>query len=93
MSEKTEIYFGKDARDILNAHTQILGMHYRALACHCECLGMNAENMQAAESRIRDTDMAYEMSKFTKDQILVQSATAMLAQANAQPQLILRLLQ
>ena len=53
MNEKTEIYFGKDTRDILNAHTQILGMHYRALACHCECLGMNAENMQAACANTR----------------------------------------
>lgn len=48
--------------------------------------------MQAAESRIRDTDMALEMSNFTKDQILTQTATAMLAQANQQPQLILQLL-
>lgn len=51
-----------------------------------------AENLQAAESRIRDTDMAYEMSNFVKNNILTQAATAMLAQANTQPQQILQLL-
>jgi len=50
------------------------------------------ENMQAAESRIRDTDMAEQMSQFIKSQILTQSATAMLAQANQKPQLMLQLL-
>ena len=54
---------------------------------------MNAyENTQASESRIRDTDMAEEMIGFTKNQILTQSATAMLAQANVIPQSILQLL-
>lgn len=51
-----------------------------------------AENLQAAESRIRDVDMAKEMMEFTKNNILVQSATAMLAQANQQPQSVLQLL-
>ena len=51
-----------------------------------------AENTQAAESRIRDTDMAKEMSKFTKDNILTQAAQAMLAQANQLPQQVLQLL-
>jgi flagellin len=50
------------------------------------------ENIQAAESRIRDTDMAVEMSKYVKDQILAQTNTSMLAQANLKPQLVLRLL-
>lgn len=49
------------------------------------------ENMQAAESRIRDTDIAEQMVEFTKNQILVQTATAMLAQANLQPQSVLQL--
>jgi flagellin len=48
--------------------------------------------MQASESRIRDTDMASEMVDFTKNSILVQSATAMLAQANTRPQIVLQLL-
>jgi flagellin len=51
------------------------------------------QNVQAAESVIRDTDMAYEMTQFTKYQILQQAGTAMLAQANQAPQSILRLLQ
>lgn len=55
---------------------------------------MNAyENIQASESRIRDADMAEEMSRFTTKQILVQSGTAMLAQANVKSQGIMRLLQ
>ena len=51
-----------------------------------------AENLQAAESRIRDVDMAYEMMTFTKFQILQQASTAMLAQANLAPQSVLQLL-
>jgi len=51
-----------------------------------------AENLQAAESRIRDVDMASEMVDYVKNQILVQSGTAMLAQANTQPQSVLQLL-
>jgi flagellin len=50
------------------------------------------ENTQAAESRIRDTDMAQQMSDYVKNQILAQSNTSMLAQANLKPQLVLRLL-
>ena len=50
------------------------------------------ENLQAAESRIRDTDMAEQMSQFVRSQILTQAATAMLAQANQKPQLMLQLL-
>jgi len=49
------------------------------------------ENMQASESRIRDTDIAEQMVEFTKNQILVQSGTAMLAQANLLPQSVLQL--
>lgn len=55
-------------------------------------LDTSAENMAAAESRIRDLDMAAEMTKFTSSNILVQAATAMLAQANAAPQSVLQLL-
>lgn len=55
-------------------------------------LGTTAENLQAAESRIRDVDMAKEMSEFTKNGILQQAAQAMLAQANQQPQGVLQLL-
>jgi flagellin len=54
-------------------------------------LAVGAENLQAAESLIRDTDMAAQMVEFVKDRILVQSSTAMLAQANTKPQTILQL--
>ncbi|MNV89975.1 Flagellar filament 33 kDa core protein [compost metagenome] len=50
------------------------------------------ENLSASESRIRDADMATEMTAFTKNQILVQAGTAMLAQANSAPQAVLKLL-
>ncbi len=55
-------------------------------------LNTSAENLQAAESRIRDADMAQEMIKYSSSQILVQSGTSMLAQANTQPQSVLSLL-
>ncbi len=51
-----------------------------------------SENLTAAESRIRDVDIAVEMMEFTKYQILSQASTAMLAQANAKPQAVLQLL-
>mgnify|MGYP001013611252 CR=1 FL=1 len=56
-------------------------------------LSTTAENLTASESRIRDVDMAKEMMEFTKNSILQQAATAMLAQANQQPQGVLQLLQ
>ncbi|CAM3692796.1 flagellin [Cohnella lubricantis] len=56
-------------------------------------LGTTSENLQAAESRIRDTDMASEMMSYTKFNILQQASTAMLAQANQAPQGVLQLLQ
>jgi len=55
-------------------------------------LSTSAENLTAAESRIRDVDIAVEMMTFTKYQILGQASTAMLAQANAKPQAVLQLL-
>jgi len=55
-------------------------------------LGATSENLSAAESRIRDTDMAKEMMGFTKNNILMQAAQSMLAQANQQPQGVLQLL-
>ncbi|NMM54303.1 flagellin N-terminal helical domain-containing protein [Paenibacillus aquistagni] len=55
-------------------------------------LGVNAENLSASESRIRNADMAKEMTDLTRNQILVQAGTAMLAQANSAPQSVLKLL-
>jgi len=54
-------------------------------------LRIAAQNLTASESRIRDTDMAKEISEFTKNQVLLQTGTAMLAQANQIPQIILSL--
>jgi flagellin len=69
-----------------------LGAYQNRLEHAARGLAVGAENMQASESRIRDADMAKEMVEFVKDSILVQSATAMLAQANTRPQVVLRLL-
>lgn len=55
-------------------------------------LRVSTENIQAAESRIRDTDMAAEMTKLNKDKIISQAGNAMLAQANTTPQSVLQLL-
>ena len=55
-------------------------------------LRVSGENLQAAESRIRDADMASEMVKFSKDRIISESGTSMLAQANTAPQSVLQLL-
>lgn len=55
-------------------------------------LGVTAENLSASESRIRNADMAKEMTDFTRNQILVQAGTSMLAQANSMPQNVLKLL-
>ncbi|MGE0307550.1 MAG: flagellin [Acidimicrobiia bacterium] len=55
-------------------------------------LQVATENVMASESRIRDTDMAMEMTNFTRNQILMQAGTAMLGQANQLPQSVLRLL-
>lgn len=57
-----------------------------------ENLNVTEENLAASESRIRDTDMASEFAKYTKDQILIQSAQSMLAQANQVPQNVLTLM-
>ncbi len=57
-----------------------------------ESLGMLKENLSAANSRIKDVDVAEESTQFARYNILVQSGTAMLAQANATPNSVLRLL-
>ncbi|MBN1524810.1 MAG: flagellin [Spirochaetales bacterium] len=69
-----------------------LGAYQNRLEHAARGLSVGAENMQASESRIRDANMAKEMVEFTKDSILVQSATAMLAQANSRTQVVLQLL-
>ena len=70
-----------------------LGAYQNRLEHAIGGLLVGAENLQASESIIRDADMAATMVDFVKNQILVQSATAMLAQANASPQSVLQLFQ
>ncbi|HON99386.1 MAG TPA: flagellin [Syntrophales bacterium] len=69
-----------------------IGAYQNRLAYAASNLAITLENFTAAESTIRDVDMASEMTSFTKNQILVQAGTAMLAQANAVPQQVLSLL-
>ncbi len=70
-----------------------LGANQNRLEHTINNLGTSAENLTAAESRIRDVDMAKEMMEFTKNNILSQAAQSMLAQANQVPQGVLQLLQ
>lgn len=79
--------------DRLNRQRADLGAYYNRMENTAKSLNLSYENMMAADSRIRDADMAAEMVEFTKNQILVQSGVAMLTQANAQPQLVVKLLQ
>jgi len=69
-----------------------LGAIKNRLEYSIENLEISSVNISAAESRIRDVNMSKEMMNFTKNNILVQAATAMLAQANQQPQNVLTLL-
>ena len=70
-----------------------LGAYQNRFEMAAKGVNIAAENTQASESRIRDTDMASEMVEFTKNAILTQAGTAMLAQANSQSQNVLALLQ
>ena len=76
----------------VNKQRADLGAYQNRLEKTVVGLDIGAENLQASESRIRDTDMAAEMVEFTKDQVLSQAGTAMLAQANQQTQNVLSLL-
>jgi flagellin len=76
---------------IVNKQRADLGAYQNRLEYTMKGLAVGSENLQAAESLIRDEDMAQGMVAFVKDQILVQSATAMLAQANTKPQTVLQL--
>ena len=77
----------------VNKQRADLGAYQNRLEYTMEGLSIGAENLQAAESRIRDADMAHEMVQFVKNQILTQSATAMLAQANQKSQSVMQLFQ
>ena len=77
----------------INKQRADLGAYQNRLEMTVKGLDIGAENLQAAESRIRDTDMASEMVEFTKNNILSQAGTAMLSQANQSSQNVLSLLQ
>ncbi|MGE7544924.1 flagellin [Sporosarcina newyorkensis] len=82
----------QEAIDTVSAERSKLGANQNRLEHTINNLGTSSENLTAAESRIRDVDMAKEMMDFTKNNILTQAAQAMLAQANQQPQGVLQLL-
>lgn len=81
-----------DAIEKVSAQRSQLGAFQNRLEHTINNLGTSSENLTAAESRIRDVDMAKEMMEFTKLNILSQAAQAMLAQANQMPQGVLQLL-
>lgn len=81
------------AMEDVSAYRSTLGAAQNRLEHTINNLTATAENLSAAESRIRDVDMAEEMMEFTKNNILSQAATAMLAQANQMPNSVLQLLQ
>ncbi len=76
----------------INKQRADLGAYQNRLEMTVKGLDVGAENLQASESRIRDTDMAKEMVDFTKNQVLTQAGTAMLAQANQSSQNVLSLI-
>ena len=76
----------------VNRQRADLGAYQNRFEVAAEGVAVAAENLQAAESRIRDVNMASEMVNFTKDSILSQAGTAMLAQANVRTQSVLQLL-
>ena len=76
----------------VNTARSTFGAHQNRLEHTINNLGTTTENLVAAESRIRDVDMASEMMEMTKNNILSQAAQAMIAQANQQPQNVLQLL-
>lgn len=81
-----------DALYKVNKQRANLGAYQNRLEHATKGLMVAYENLQASESRIRDADMAEESISFTKNQVLAQSGTAMLAQANTRPQSVLQLL-
>ena len=83
----------KDAINTVSGTRGDLGALQNRLEHTQNNLSVMTENIQDAESTIRDTDVADEMMAYTKNNILVQSAQAMLAQANQVPQGVLQLLQ
>ena len=82
----------KSAIDKVSSYRAVLGAAQNRLEHTINNLKVTSENITAAESRIRDTDMADEITAFTKNNILLQASQSMLAQSNSVPQSILSLL-
>ncbi|BBB91696.1 MAG TPA: flagellin [Methylomusa anaerophila] len=91
-SANASISVYQQAIDKVSNERARLGAYQNRLEHTINNLGVASENLSAAESRIRDVDMSKEMMNFTKNNILNQAATAMLAQANQLPQGVLQLL-
>ncbi len=81
-----------NALDIVIKQRADLGAYQNRFEVAQRSIAIAAENMQAAESYIRDVNMVEELSEYVKNQILTQATTAMLAQANTQPDIVLQLL-
>ncbi|MFN4214066.1 flagellin Hag [Exiguobacterium sp.] len=81
-----------DAIKLVSAERSKLGANQNRLEHTINNLSNSSENLQAAESRVRDVDMAKEMMNFTKNNILNQAAQAMMAQSKSQPEAVLQLL-
>ncbi|PKL37811.1 MAG: flagellin [Spirochaetae bacterium HGW-Spirochaetae-1] len=81
------------ALEKLNRQRADLGAYYNRMENTISSLTRSYENMLAADSRVRDVDMAAQMVEYTKDQILIQTGVAMLAQANFKPKLVMKLLE
>jgi flagellin len=81
-----------EALKLVSKQRADLGAYQNRLEYAVKGLDIGAENLQASESRVRDTDMAKEMVEYTKNAILMQASTAMLAQANTKTQSVLQLL-
>lgn len=90
---KDAINIANGAIDAISSMRSTFGALQNRLDHTINNLGVQTENITAAESRIRDVDMAKEMMAYTKNNILVQASQAMLAQANQVPQGVLQLLQ
>ena len=82
-----------NALDKLNQQRANLGGYYNRMEITIRALQVGYENLLAADARIRDTDMAEELIEFTKNQILLQSSLAMLAQANLSTQAVLTVIE
>lgn len=90
----SNIFIGRmdEALKMINEQRADLGAYQNRFETAQKGIAIASENLQAAESIIRDANMASESVNFVKDSILVQSGTAMLAQANTRPQTVLQLL-